>query len=396
MIRTFSRCWRLALVLAITGLSLAAQPVSQSANRYRDEHPWAMRRSDAARTGQSTAVGPVQGTLAWSRMMRGDVPSMAVGRSGRIYLGATFHDKQWTYENYVHALTPGGEVAWRVKVPSYDWGFSQGVRSGPALDAAERPMMNSSKSMVLRFHGLGQTDLSIARSSNAIMNSSPVIAPDGTFFHYHWIDGGLTKYTEDGQILWSVSFNSNTDPAVAPNGDLVMGGVFTREPHGSTDITYINANGTVRWIKSSSNGRDSQPIFGPDGTVYQGAGAYTPAGTVKWGTPNGADAALGRNGFLYVAAGSQLTAYRASDGLVIWQTTTPSGYSILPEMAIDSLDRLYVTTAGGEVYGFTASGSVMLSLKVCEAFETGPVLGANRDLIAFGRNGFDNYVFSVR
>jgi hypothetical protein len=362
-------------------------------------HPWAMYRSDMFRTGQSLFPGADLGVAEWKRFVNGVVPTISVAADGKVYLGVTFHDEVWSNEEYFTVLKPDGSEAWRLKVKPYDWGGAQGVFSGPALDSVGNVVINSPFGQLRKYDPLGTLIWVIQRRSDVTNDSTPAIDQNDNVFHYQAIHG-LAKYSSGGGIIWQVGAVTQSHIAVFTNGDSALGGLRTIEPHGSVDITYFNANGTVRWQHTSSRGRDGQVIFGPDGTVFQGAGAYNPQdGSVKWGTPSGGSNALGKNGQYYLIIGGSAPSVRAHNsqtGSVLWEKTLPPVGALNP-LAIDSRDRIYATTSQGYLFILSpVDGSILTQTRVCDSFSTGPSIGPNNRVYAVGKRFSKDYVFSIR
>lgn len=363
------------------------------------QHPWAMYRSDMARTGQSLSQGPDLGVVDWRYFTNGTVPTISVANTGKVFLGVTFHTEEWSNEEYFTVLNADGTVNWRLKVRPYDWGGAQSVFSGPALDSAGNVVINSPYGQVRKYDPAGTLLWTIQRRSNATNNSTPAIDQNDNVFHYQVIDG-LRKYNPASGQIWSAGVGSQTSVAVFTNGDSCLGGVRTNEPHGSVNITYINADGTIRWQHTSASGTNGQVIFGPDNTVYQGSGAYNPDGTVKWGSPSGgSNTALGKNGQYYVGfAGSASTirAYNAQTGAVLWDRNLPPVGGVWPP-AIDSRDRVYVTTTDGYLFVLAPSdGAILLQTRLADSFFNGPVIGANNRLYVSGARFGVHYVYCIR
>jgi len=365
------------------------------------QHPWSMYRSDMFRTGQSQFPGADLGVVDWKRFVNGEVPTVSVPSTGRVYLGITFHEEVWSNEEYFTILEPSGIEAWRVKVKPYDWGGGQSVFSGPAFDSAGNVVTNAPFGQVRKYDPLGTLLWTIQRHEYESNNSTPVVDQNDNVFHYQGTRG-LAKYTSAGQIVWQVPGSSQSHVAVFTNGDSCLGGLYTNEPHGSVDITYYNPNGSVRWMHTSSHGRNGQVIFGPDGsTVYQGYGAYNSVdGSVKWGTPSGGvNSALGSNGQYYVTLGGSadtVRAHNAQTGAVIWNKALPPVGALLP-LALDSRGRIYATTTEGYLFVLSpTNGDILIQTRIADVFTSGPVIGLNNRIYAAGERFGKAYVYAIR
>ena len=387
------------MIKLIKFICLAASATFSVSAFAGSTHPWAMYRSDMFRTGQSLSPGPDFGVVDWKYFTNGEVPTVSISNTGQVFLGITFHEEIWSNEEYFTVLEPGGAIDWRLKVPPYDWGASQGVFSGPALDSGGNVVTNAPRGHVRKYDAQGDLLWAVAGRDDVTNNSTPAVDQFDNVFHYQAIFG-LSKYTPSGGTAFHVAASSQSSVAVFTNGDFCLGGVRTNEPHGSIDITYYNASGTVRWQKTSSNGRNGQVIFGPDNTVYQGAGAYNPDGTVKWGNPSGGqNNALGKNGQYYMDLGgsaASIRAVNAQNGALIWETNLPPVGAIRP-IAIDSRDRIYVTTTQGYFFVLApANGAILLQTRIADEFFSGPVIGLNSRAYAVGQRFGKSYVYSIR
>lgn len=381
--------------IALVGLSHAQLPIDPEVR----PQAWPMRYANAARTGQSGLPGASAGVVDWEFPIAGRAYSFAVDRRGNIHAGVVFHDRFWSSKTYAYVLTDAGDVAWRAEVTPYVWGFGQNVFSSPALDPFGQVVVPSSSSELIKFRADGTVDWTVAGNTNAGNDSSPVVRPDGSIVHYQ--STVLTSLSPSGQTQWtraglSGSFSS---PALAPSGDLAIGGVHSNEPHGFPALYYINANGTIRWQRTTLFGSANVPIFGPDGTLYhctEGLTAYEPDGTIRWSMTFGDQTpALSAQGLLVVADGAVLRGVDPATGSQTFSLTAPG--TIQDGIAIGRDGTLYVTTSSGHLCAYTQQGATLFETKVCDAFTSGPVVGGTRNCIAAARFGnFDYRIVSVR
>lgn len=136
---------------------------------------------------------------------------------------------------------------------------------------------------------------------------------------------------------------TTTQPSVAPTSAPAQTNLYLVS--GMMDSSIVKVDTTVRrvvWTYTWNTSQDESAGFGPmlagDGSVYFNAGS-APAGsdsvqmslyaldaaqgTLRWQNKtlgNGADALLAANGAVYVSAGTDLYAFKASDGSVVWHT----------------------------------------------------------------------------
>jgi outer membrane protein assembly factor BamB len=359
-------------------------------------HPWKMRNATAARTGQSDAPGATAGQLQWSFHVAGYVPQIAVADDGSIYLGTVFNENDWSNETYVYALTAAGAVKWRAKVRPYDWGAAQDSLGGPALDSGGNLINPSTYTQLLKMTPQGDTVWIVQGSPQALIYGSPATLPDDTIRHTMFPQRLIAIAPDSATLFTGPAFNAAANVAVHTNGEMALGGLRTQEPHGSVDIQYFNADGTLRWQKTSTHGAQGTPIFGPDGTVFAPflGKAFNPDGSVKWTTDVASfAAALGNNGVLYFPSNG-VVAVDSSTGVRLW--TLPLPGLMQPEPAIDAAGNVFVTSQDGTLYSVSPAGTLNWSLKACDKFLRGPVVGPGGSVLAPGLIGYDKFVFSVR
>lgn len=389
--------WCLAVLLAST--ASAVGQVAPAKGLGNDTHPWPMRHANAARTGQSDRLGPRVGAVAWQEFIPGFVPHFAVDRLGKIYLGAVFHEEWWSYDVYAPVFNSAGSVFWRAKVKPYDWGMSQGISASPALDADGNILFPSTAGELIKFSPAGAPLWKFHSRDDSTHDSSPAVLEDGSVLIYRF--PGLSRIDKNGNLLWTNGdvITGTTSVSVSPNGDMALGGVRTNEPHGAPVVFYLNADGSLRWSVYTSNGSESTPVFGPDGTLYVNAGsltAYHPNGSVRWSTDGYGyydSPALSDGGIIYMAANA-LTARDAQTGGFLWSASLPGEAN--NGLAIDRRGVVYLTTSNGYLVAVDSTGALLFQKKICDSFHTGPAIGALRDATAAGKIGFEYYVFNMR
>ena len=371
-------------------------PAADLGAAHAPPHPWQMRDSTPARTGQSPAAGASQGQLDWKFPIAGIVPQIAVAQDGTLYLGTVFNENPWNNEAYAYALTSTGDLRWRRKVTPYAWGASQATSGGPAVDDGGNVLIPSTNTQLLKLTGDGDSLWVHQGSSNAIIQGSPAVLPDQTIRHTIYPERLIAKDAAGNTLYTGPAFNSGATVAVGANGEMALGGLRTDKRHGSVDIQYFNADGTLRWQRTSSNGAQGTPVIGPDGVVYAPflAKAFFPDGTAKWSTDvTTSTAALSDSGVLYFPSGG-VVAVLAATGARAWTTTITGG--VLGEPAIDALGNVFVTTSDGVLWSVSPTGGINWSLSVCDRFLTGPVIASGGRVVAAGIAGNQKYVFAVR
>jgi len=365
-------------------------------------HPWPMKYANPRRTGQSFYPGPIFGKVYWKVPLAHFAPGIAVSRNGNVILGDCWNDAPWSGEDYVIVLTKEGELAWRVKIPSFPWGMSQGVFSTAALDSAGNIYVSGANGVLHKFDPFGNKiwEYFFANGSGVTNDASPAVCPDETIRGWQFFEG-LYGLNPDKTLIFNGGPGGGT-PAVAPNYDMCTGTGRNTEPHTFPAVIYINANGTLRWIYYTLNGGGSTPVFGDDGTVYVGVDthgtyAFNPNGTIKWSQTWGTwtqAPALGKNGQLYKPSGGSIRAFNPENGATLW--TANIGGTILDGLALDSRDWIYATNSNGEVAALKPNGQIVWKVKVCDEFVTSPSIGLYGTLYACGKIGFEYFVFCIR
>ena len=388
------------ILLGLFTLSAQGQIVTGSGiAQSLDVHPWRMDHANPARTGKSSYPGALIGEVEWARKIGGSVTGIASDRQGKAILGATFYDQLWSNELYVQAYERDGTISWRKKVEPYPWGASQGVKSAPALSKSGEAVLNSGNGQILRFDRAGLLLQTMPCNPNATNDRAPALLDDGSLLHQQFIS--MYKFRADGSLQWSTSASTQTDLAVAPNGDIAMGGVRTNEPHGSLDLSYYNKNGTLLWTKSSSRGSRTQVCFGPDGTLYAGFGgttAFHPDGTVKWTATNGGwGVCLDGLGRALVPQSRTVFAYNKDTGSLLWSTTLPFIGNIVEGLSIDSANRIYMSSTDGFVACLDKNGTLLWNIKVCDTFVTQPSIAASSAIYLSGYSWYrQNFLYRIR
>jgi outer membrane protein assembly factor BamB len=134
----------------------------------------------------------------------------------------------------------------------------------------------------------------------------------------------------------------------------------------------------------------------PDGTLFYSTSLLDPAnGAVIWSDGfSGLTPALDENGRLYALSSSQLRSYHARTGGIRWTVNLPGVGVDSP--AIDARGVVYVTTDSGDVVAVHPNGTILWQVHVCELFKTSPVIGPQNTVIAYGREGFEDFIYAVR
>jgi outer membrane protein assembly factor BamB len=146
-------------------------------------------------------------------------------------------------------------------------------------------------------------------------------------FHYNSARSGVSPASSPtpGDPPWTIfTGNGLSSPVVAEDGTVYIGG--------SSNLTALNPNGTVKWTKGIGASTRSTPAISPDGDIIIGSGstsdrkvyAYKPDGTVRWTYTTGADisssACFATDGTIYIGGrDSYLYALDAASGKLVWR-----------------------------------------------------------------------------
>jgi len=232
------------------------------------------------------------------------------------------------------------------------------------------------------------------------VNTSPnhhgvAILPNGNIY---WNQNqSLKVISPTGQVIRTqqgggASFN------VLPTGEVFIESTRSTEPHTSFARGFYNADGSMRWSQTGIRGGSGRTMaMGPDGKIYFGPWALSPVdGSKVWEDPAPiavTGTAVGKNGQSYTF-GRQIRAYNKDTGAVLW-TVTLAG-DLVSNVAIDSRDNIYGTTTTGQVIAVSASGQILWQQNICDKFLSGPIIGPNSTVLAFGQIGPKKYILAVR
>lgn len=369
---------------------LAVLGMAQSTEQKTDNpHPWPMDHANPARTNKTWAIGPQTGQIEWQRQIVGGTFGIACDAQGGAILGATFHDEWWAYDIHAYRFKPNGDIDWKTEVNPYPWGASQAVNSFPAVYGKRNIVLNSTNSELLRINPAGIPSVAYQHDPSFIGGTSPAVTSDGTIFQQFGLTA--TRFSQTGAVQWQTGALSNTDIAVSPTGDLALGGVRTLEPHGSTDLTILNSNGTPRVVRTSVRGRTQQVCFDEKGNLYGGNGQLSVStGLPVWsGVFGGGFTALDGNGQLLIVSSSQLVAYDRVSGVQAWLRFLIG--SVVQSVSIDGNNRVFYTTSNGYIGCRDFKGNLIFERKVCDAFTTQLSISVDRKAFAVGRIGATNY-----
>lgn len=349
----------ISLIFLISSLSVFADPAV-----------WPTQGGSVARTGSSPFAGPEQGCIAWEFEMGGAVSgSAAIGQGGEIYAASEDGflytvdpngSRLWGYDagspvtgsptigsdgtiyigtsaGALHAIDPNGSFKWSAA--------TQGaIYSTPAI-VNDRVIAGSLDGSLYAFDNDGASVWDFSTNHPDSIVAGPSIGPDGTIYVGRLYDPKLYALDPaDGSILWSrdlshrvipddpstnlVQTGYQVSPVIHPNGL-----ILTAPGHDDQLYALNPADGEIVWAlnlaqfphkplhstitdtvyKDNYGYSDiwSEPVIGPDGTIYVSMDdmflrAVNPDGTLKWiqrvGMYGGLTMTVDVNGLIYGAS----------------------------------------------------------------------------------------------
>jgi hypothetical protein len=266
--------------------------------------PWPMTQRCPSRAAFSAAPSVVRtpAAVTWSATVSGLAgTSPVVAADGTIYV--TGLD--------LYAITPNGKQKWVSLI---------GSTSGPAAIAADGTIVVMSEDENLRaIHPDGTPSWTCKLQSFADTYSAPAIAPDGTIYVIN--SSALFSVSSTGTLNWSQSRTFTSNVAVGADGTIYVNDL--------QHLYAIHPNQVGAWTFPVPGDTISDPVVGPDGTIYVAAeGGHVDAvnqdGSSKWTMPIAAGVTqveLGPDGTVY-AQGLDAKIYAfGSDGSPKWTHT---------------------------------------------------------------------------
>ncbi|HSW02302.1 MAG TPA: PQQ-binding-like beta-propeller repeat protein [Sedimentisphaerales bacterium] len=362
------------------------------------EARWPSLGGGFARTGQSPDLGPLSGNVRWRFETGAPVTgSVTVGSAGHIHIACE--------DGKLYTLGSEGKVQWildanspLLSAPSIGpdgslyvggksgkvyavasdgrlrWSFATGgaVYSSPAVGAGDVYVGSSDGTLyalaasdgveLWRFKTQGPGVL-----PNGAIFASPSICPDGTVYIGGLYDPTLYALNPaDGGVKWSCRFpdtskDPNTggwpfaSPVVAADGTIYQTLLYDRHLY-----AIEPADGAIRWsvelpdlgipvtpnltIPADGDGW-SEPVLGPDGTIYVSLDdryihAVAPKGTIKWsksfGQVGGFTLVVDKTSTIYAASDDGFLYVVGSDGTELARFET-GGWPAYPVIAADNL-----------------------------------------------------------
>ncbi len=392
------------LAIAMTGASVVTQAsADHSIVDGNDAEPaaegqWPSLGGDYTRSGMSPNEGLIEDGTAWAREIGGAaIGSATVGHDGRVHV-ACEDGKLYTLDaggtplwavdvnapllstpsigpdgtlfvggkdGQLYAIDASGKVRWTYPTP-------QPICSSPAVASNGDVYVASTDGWLYALDAEGgkrwvfKTE-ALANLQGAIF-ASPSIGPDGTVYLAGLYDPTLYALNPtDGTVKWGCNFELYPDNPDNPSSRKTGGWPFASPVVGADGTVYQTllydshlyaiaaADGTILWALDlldipASDGATletdpyadgwSEPVIGPDGTIYVSLDdpylrAVDPNGTIKWATKLGEIGAftltVDANGFVYAACDDGYVYLVDVDGQQMgrWETTGWPAYPIV-------------------------------------------------------------------
>jgi len=366
------------------------------------ESKWPTLGGSSRRTGLSKAQGPEAGCVKWTFETGGAVvASVTAGFEGRVHIACEdgkLHtldaDGQllWVYatdsaalssptvgpdgslfvgaeDGRLHAIDVNGNVRW-----TYRMGGP--VYASPAVAPNGNVYVGSADGVVHALANNGselwrfQTKGPGVRPTGAVF-ASPAIGIDGDVYVAGLYDPNLYALdAKDGSVRWACRFAASdkqdssqpgltawpfVSPVVAENGTIYQAllhdaHLYAIEPGAgkivwSVDLADLSSAGLGDQAVRLNGEVWSEPVLGPDGTIYLSTGdpylrAVHPDGTIKWakrlGEVGGFTLTVDRHGFVY-AVSEDGYVYRVSPEGVETGRLALSGLPGFPVVAANDL-----------------------------------------------------------
>ena len=210
---------------------------------------------------------------------------------------------------------------------------------------------------------------------NAMVTSSPAIAPDGTIYQATF-SGKLLAVTPQGNVKWTFKAGRQvkSSPAIGDDGTIYFG---SRD----WNCYAVTPQGRLKWTFPTGAWVDSSPAIGTDGTIYFGSWntnfyALRPDGSLKWVFPTGgiidSSPAIAADGTIYFGSHDKKFYALKPDGTLRWSFAT--GGQIISSPAIAGDGTIYFTSTDGNFYALRPDGTERWRLHTGGVTESSPVL----------------------
>jgi outer membrane protein assembly factor BamB len=356
---------------------------------------WLKRGCASCSIAASLVVGAISAhAQAGSEIWRFVTPepilaSPAVGPDGTIYVGS--------YDRYVYALAPSGDVLWSTLLPEPTyiyWATYAGVYGTLALGADGTVYVPSENGKLLALDpATGIAKWTYSTTTVEGLYSSPAIAPDGTIYFSSY-DRNLYAINPDGTRKWFSRFDSTifASPAVGSDGTVYCGA-------DDGNLYAINPlNGTRKWtFGTGTSAITASPAIAADGTIYLGVGSeqnprffsISPNGQSNWvftaGSRVRSSAAIGPDGAIYFGCDDGHLSALEPDGTERWSFPAGSPVGSSPALAADG--TIYFGCDDGKLYALNSSGNELWNYQSADYVFASPAIGPDGTVYVTSADG---------
>lgn len=298
------------------------------------------------------------GALLWTVDVNAPLLSTpSIGPDGSLFVGGK--------EGKLYAIGSDGSVRWTYPTP-------EPIYSSPAVTSNGDVYVASTDGWLYALNTDGGKRWAFKTKASANLQgaifASPSIGPDGTVYVAGLYDPNLYALNPaDGTVKWACDFELYPENASDTDGPKTGGWPFASPVVGADGTVYQTllydshlyaiepTAGTIRWAldlldipagEGATVETDpyadgwSEPVIGPDGTIYMSLDdpylrAVDPNGTIKWATKLGDIGAftltVDANGFVYAACDDGYVYLVDSDGQQTgrWKTSGWPAYPIV-------------------------------------------------------------------
>jgi outer membrane protein assembly factor BamB len=299
--------------------------------------------------------------LARDGAVRWRLPLLQVA-AGYGVVVTTEPERLWLAARGLYLISPEGAVLWDSAVATSNPLFKGGAASASLLVAAQGEHVAAYRA---------DTQGLLWQSPFAPLTSwlvPPTITAEGHVLAKRTADTLFLFRGTDGTVLrWFLDPDSLVDKRVFGVGTVPVGNRYYLPT--ASRLAAFDTAGTLLWLTPASGLGMTEPVVGPDGTIYvqnrvHGLGALSPDGTLRWKQfsvqprwPWLGGAALAEGGIVYAAGINAFWAV-STEGTVLWSyradsTGAPQAFTGSPAIAPDGTVYTFTRT---HVYAFWAPG----------------------------------------
>lgn len=355
--------------------------------------PWPMFCHDTKHTGLSphdTSVNPYE--EIWRINTAGPCNSgITIGVNDTLYTVSALGE--------LYCILPNGTIQWKYKTNSFH------TTSTPCIGSDDTIYCGSFERYLHAIYPNGTCKWKTYLGG--AISSSPTIADDGTI--YIGTMGGseptgssMIALNPNGTIKWYYRTGEfiTSDPAIANDGTIIFGSA-------DTFIYALHPNGTMKWRYNTPNRVKGPASIDEQGVIYINCyDKYLYAlylnGTLKWKTDvdgfygTETNPSFGPDGTIYLAADG-LAAIDPEDGGVLWifEFLHGSEYTFLSSPVVSADGTIYVGTMidggwGGFLYAIDPSGHLIWNKKISYDYtDSTPSIGSDGTVYMGSSWGYD-------